>query len=44
MGGGGAEGETASSVSASRSDNSKRIRPGTSTLSLCAACVHWVFR
>lgn len=34
--------ETESSESAPHSDNSKRVRPGTSPLSLCAASVHWV--
>lgn len=32
--------ETESSLSAARSDNSKRIRPGTSPLSVGAASVH----
>lgn len=37
-GGGGGGGQ--SSVSAARSDNSKRIRPGTPPLSVCTASVH----
>lgn len=35
-GGGGGQ----SSISAARSDNSKRIRPGTPPLSVCIASVH----